>query len=194
MKSELEITEKQWDFIEKKYGNLLHTISQKITGDYSYSKEDFVQELYISVIDAIDSFKRQGTNKEIEDFLYTPGFGKYLKTTLWNKKNKIGKKIKTYYKINRDVIPITLDSDDGIQYIQVESKNQQSIEDSLNLYKGKLTEEEENIVEEIIKSPNVLYSGGILCYRKLSKKTGISTFLLKKIVKSIEEKMEKMYE
>lgn len=187
----IELTKDQWAFINKEYGKLMHTITSKISGDYSFSREDYLQDLYITVIDAVEGFLKQGCNGSVEDFLDTPGFRKYIKTALWHKKGNIGKRISQRYNITRDTVPIHLETEEGVKCIQIVQKNSQMGDDLYFDFFGKMSEDEERVVKVIVENPSVLLKSGLLDSARVARTLGYSIFKLNKIVEGLEYKLNK---
>ena len=101
MKRKYTITNKQVEQIKKSYGNLIYAISYRIGGDaVTNSFDDSVQDLYMAAMDACEVYGEK-TGKDFEEFFGTEEFGKYIKSTLWNKKNNTGKKITQKKNINQ---------------------------------------------------------------------------------------------
>lgn len=90
-----EIEDKHIKRIEELYSGLMWTISYKIGGDrIRFDFDDCFQELRIAAMEALITFRRnQYPELEYDDILEMRGFDAYVKTCLWNRKNKIGKEI-----------------------------------------------------------------------------------------------------
>tara|TARA_R110001583_G_scaffold148164_1_gene300123 strand:- start:206 stop:757 length:552 start_codon:yes stop_codon:yes gene_type:complete len=83
----------QWEWLEEKYGKLLHHIAYRIGGDcVTNDHDDSYQELSIAMIDTVRMFDKTATT-EFDTYKTTTHFDKYLKTVLWNRKNNLGSKI-----------------------------------------------------------------------------------------------------
>lgn len=74
------------EFINQKFGKLIHKAASKIYNGYTV--EDYVQELLVVCYKAISSYEAQGSNGTFDDFKDTPGFSKYVKTSIWNHQKK----------------------------------------------------------------------------------------------------------
>ena len=82
------ITDSQLELIKKKYEKLMYAVSYRIGGDRVLSSlEDSMQDLYMSAFDACEAYGRK-TGLDFDEFFDTVEFDKYIKSTLWNKKNK----------------------------------------------------------------------------------------------------------
>ena len=93
----------KWDFLQRKYINLMYKIARFIGLDMiALSFEDSVQELQMTMVETVETFKKNKLliaikegkiNKNaVDDYSFVENwvFDKYLKTALWNKKNKLG--------------------------------------------------------------------------------------------------------
>ena len=101
------ITNDQWELIDEKYGKLLTTICSKISGDAAIANfDDNLQDLLLAAMEAVAGFARK-EDKPFEEFFDTLGFHKYIKTCLWNLKNKKGSRITKRYNINKNTVDIT---------------------------------------------------------------------------------------
>ena len=87
------ITDKEWEMVEEKYRGLIYMIAHRIGGDkITNDFDDSVQEISLSAMDAIRTYKKKTTDS-FEVFFATKDFDKYIKTCLWNSKNSNGIKI-----------------------------------------------------------------------------------------------------
>ena len=101
MKNDYTVNNDDIEEIRTKYGKLIYSIAYRIGGDaVTNSWEDSVQELYISAMDACEAFGRK-SGKEFKEYFSTREFDKYIKSTLWNKKNNLGKHITRKKNVNR---------------------------------------------------------------------------------------------
>ena len=104
------LTYDQWEWLEEKYGRLLHHIAYRIGGDSITNDHDAsYQELSIAMMDTVEIFDKHpdyGGGKKggsFEEYKNTPYFDKYLKTVLWNRKNNLGGKIVKRTPLRRQV-------------------------------------------------------------------------------------------
>lgn len=87
------LTYDQWQWLEEKYGKLLHHIAYRIGLDpITYDHDDSYQELCIAMMDTVKMFNKTAT-LTFEEYKDTKHFDKYLKTVLWNRKNCMGQRI-----------------------------------------------------------------------------------------------------
>lgn len=93
----------QWDWLEEKYGKLLHHIAYRIGGDsVTNDHDDSYQELSIAMMDTVAMFDKK-SKEPFEKYKNTVFFDKYLKTVLWNRKNCLGNKIMRREPLRRQV-------------------------------------------------------------------------------------------
>lgn len=98
------LDDKRLAILLDKYGNLLHTIANKISGDPSRDHDDYYQELVMEFIPAIQGFETKVRNglvrgyesnvqANFEEYVTWKPFDQYVKTVLWYYKNRIGVRI-----------------------------------------------------------------------------------------------------
>ena len=82
-----KLSNEDWKYLEKKYGNLLRYIANGIFGDApAHSKEDSYSDLCVSVINAVNGYAKR-EKQDFKEFKDKPKFIAYLKTSLWNTQN-----------------------------------------------------------------------------------------------------------
>lgn len=175
----------------------MHKIAHSISGDYAIEHEDCVQALWIAVIDAIDGFTRQkdGINGAIEDFINTKGFDQYIKTVLWNCKNKCGADIKKKYSIQRDVVPIISNphkGEDNEYHIEPVDDSQNWIvtgETIFNDWKDSLTNDERRMVSTILNNPDSVTEDGKIILKVLAKELDIPYHKIYATYSSLKQKL-----
>jgi len=87
------LTYDEWEWLEEKYGKLLHHIAYRIGLDpITHDHDDSYQELCIAMMDTVAMFEKTAT-VPFEEYKETVHFDRYLKTVLWNRKNCLGQKI-----------------------------------------------------------------------------------------------------
>jgi len=173
------MNQEQYQFIQEKYGNLIHMIAQKINGDVARcDPDDNVQDLWISALEAIKGYEAQdnGKNGKFEDFKDTKGFDKYIKTCLWHKKGKKGsdvtKKLKitsTFSVDNRD--PVMHDEILLLDVVDPKIVNMNIADNVLEDIRVKLLPQEKLIVENILQNPDCLKDNGRVNIAKLCRVT-----------------------
>jgi len=88
------LTSEQWNAIEQKYGKLMYTICNHISGDHALcSVEDLRADLNIIAIEAVETFRKKDTQSSFDEFFNSKGFDRYIKSCLWNYKANRGSKI-----------------------------------------------------------------------------------------------------
>ena len=106
------LTNEQFEYLKEKYGRLISKAARTVKSDQVlHSPQDCEQELYIAMFDAVEGFKKKTSLPE-EDFLESELFGKYLKTSIWNRKNTLGSKVSKNYDLNH-ALPINEELLDG---------------------------------------------------------------------------------
>lgn len=182
------MTNEEYRFLEEKYGKLIYKISHMVTGDVgSCSVSDNVQELWLAADTAIDGYKRQndGANGTFDDFKDTKGFDKYIKTVLWNNKNKRGVKA-SKHKDFFEEIPV--DESDKILDIPDDTVAPSSTFSPFSVVK--LTAEEQQALDLMLEYPSMIKpSGGVDC-TKLARKMNTYWKRAHHLVESIQAKME----
>tara|TARA_R110000751_G_scaffold56832_3_gene120942 strand:+ start:160 stop:714 length:555 start_codon:yes stop_codon:yes gene_type:complete len=98
-----KLTYDEWEWLEEKYGKLLHHIAYRIGLDpITNDHDDSYQELSIAMMDTVAMFDKTAT-VPFEEYKDTTHFDKYLKTVLWNRKNCLGSKIVRRAPLRRQV-------------------------------------------------------------------------------------------
>ena len=170
------MTHEQYEFIQKKYGNLIYMIAHHISGDNATSDiEDNVQDLWLSVCDSIRWFEQQnnGANGDFETFKNTKGFDQYIKTCLWHKKAKKGLNITKKQEITRTIsISGESDTNDDMILMDIHDPKATSInlhDDVLEDIRIKLTKDEKDIVKHIINNPDCVKDNGTVNISQICK-------------------------
>ena len=175
------ITEKQWELIDEKYGRLLSTICTKISGDVAISSfDDNLQDLRIAAMEAVVGFsKKEG--KPFEDFWGSTGFNKYMKTCLWNLKNKKGGK---RYHIHKNTVDITKYSD--ILIADSQDSSSVSFDSVFDKEKHRFNDDQKQAIKIVADNPNLVKPSGKINIKQLSREIGYCSAKTRKIVKSIK--------
>jgi hypothetical protein len=178
------ITNEQWELIDIKYGKLLTTICSKISGDNAIANfDDNLQDLRMACMDAVSGFSRK-ENKPFEEFWGTAGFHKYMKTCLWNLKNKKGSRISKRYNINKNTVDIVEYSD-----ILVADSHDTSTtyhESYFDTQKAKLGDEQKEVVSILVDNPDYVKPNGRINVRRLSQEIGSCPAKTRRILDSIK--------
>lgn len=104
MKSNLPpLTQEEWEILDKYFGNLLRYTCIRINGDLILAdNEDLLQDLRITLIESVEAYLRMidreyGENVTFsqawDDSYYRVQLIKYVKTCIFNSKNKKGKRL-----------------------------------------------------------------------------------------------------
>lgn len=178
------ITNEQWELIDEKYGKLLTTICSKISGDIAIANfDDNLQDLRMAAMDAVAGFARK-EDKAFDDFWGTIGFNKYMKTCLWNLKNKKGARISKRYNINKNTVDITEYSD---ILLSADSDTSGVSCDSLfDEVTCKLSEEQIKVITVATDHPEYMKPSGRLNITKLSKELGCCSAKTRKLLSQIK--------
>ena len=182
------ITDEQWELIDKKYGKLLTTICTKISGDRAIANfDDNLQDLRLAAMDAVRGFSRK-EDKPFEEFWDTIGFNKYMKTCLWNLKNKKGARISKRYNINKNTVDIC----EYEEILEAENHDLSTIpQDSFfDIHKGKLEEEQKQAVSILVDHPEYIKPNGRINVRRLSQELDCCPAKARKILNSIKTRLD----
>ncbi len=180
------ITNEQAEQVKVKYGRLIATIALNISGDELIaSYDDNVQDLWMSVFEAIEGFKKQnnGKNGKFNDFWGSEGFDKYIKTCLWTKKSNKGGRI-TRNKFIRSVVSIH----DDEKFKDIPDKEKTKVIVPPVLF-SILDDYEKEVVECILENEKSIKKNGKINIKIISNDLGISWPSAKKIIDSIGEKI-----
>jgi hypothetical protein len=170
------MNQEQYDFIQKKYGNLIYSIAHHISGDNATADiEDNVQDLWLSVCDAIRWFEQQnhGANGSFETFKNTKGFDQYIKTCLWHKKAKKGTSITKKQVITR---AISIDGDSNndndphlMDVCDPKASNINLHDEVLEDIRIKMTPDEKQIIQHILNNPDCMKDNGTVNISQIAK-------------------------
>jgi|TARA_A100000172_G_scaffold72790_1_gene54075 hypothetical protein len=182
------ITNEQWELIDHKYGKLLTTICSKISGDNAIANfDDNLQDLRIATIDAVSGFAKK-ENQRFEEFWGTSGFNKYMKTCLWNLKNKKGARISKRYAINKNTVDVTEYSD--ILVAENHESSSTGVENLFDLIGDKLNEDQMKTVKVIVDHPEYIKTNGKVNITKVATSVGFCTTKTRKVVGQIKNKLQ----
>jgi len=89
----ISLTAEDWLLFENKYKRLMHTISRQVSGDcITCDPEDNYSDLCVTAIGAINTYSKK-MQIPFKSIIETVEFSKYIKSCLWNCKNKKGSTI-----------------------------------------------------------------------------------------------------
>ena len=182
------ITDEQWQLIDEKYGKLLPTICTKISGDAAIAAfDDNLQDLRIACMEAVSGFSRK-ESKPFEEFWGTAGFNKYMKTCLWNLKNKKGARITKRYAINKNTVDVTEYADILVaeNHDTSSSVGDETIWDT---HGSKLGEEQKKVVSILMNNPKFIKPNGRVNIRRVSQEMECCPAKTRKILDSIKKSL-----
>jgi|TARA_R110001599_G_C12102919_1_gene647202 hypothetical protein len=182
------ITNDQWELIDEKYGKLLTTICTRISGDMAIATfDDNLQDLRIAALDAVQGFaKKEG--KSFSEFWGTSGFNKYMKTCLWNLKNKKGARISKRYNINKNTVDITEFSE--ILVSNDHDSSGVSTESVFDQVRASFSEDQRDAINIMSKHPEYIKPNGKVNVSKLSTELGYCVAKTRKIMDEIRNKLK----
>lgn len=178
------ITDKQWELIDKKYGKLLTTICTKISGDTAIANfDDNLQDLRLAAMDAVAGFSKK-EEKAFDDFWGTTGFNKYMKTCLWNLKNKKGARISKRYAIHKNTVDVTEYAD--ILIAENHDSSNTAAESFLEDNAHNFNDDQKDAINTVMNNPHLVKPNGKVNIRRLSKEMGYCSAKIRKILDSIK--------
>jgi len=181
------ITASQWELIDEKYGKLLTTICTKISGDVAISGfDDNLQDLRIAAMEAVEGFSRK-EGKPFDEFWDTVGFNKYMKTCLWNLKNKKGGRISKRYNINKNTVDVTEYSE--ILVADSQDASSVSFDTFFEAEKHKFSEDQKRVINIAASNPDFVKPSGKINVRRLSQELGFCAAKTRKLLNSIKAKL-----
>lgn len=185
------MNELEYKFIEKEVGNLISMISHRITGDRGVcSWEDNRQDLWVAAIAAVDGYKRQnnGANGSFEEFKDSKGFKAYLKTVLWNGKNKKGIKATKHKEVFNSSVSIQEHGE--ILNISKDVDSPEPIESFGDKYFKTLDADEAKALDIIVNNPRMITPSGKVDCAKLSRSMNTYWDKARSIIDSLKGKMD----
>lgn len=185
------LTEKEFSFLREKYEKLMYKISRRISGDKAIASiDDNMQDLWIALMEAVGGFEKQnnGANGSIEEFINTEGFNKYLKTCLWHTKSSKGKAITK----KAPILENTVDVFEFHEALGLAEEQAPVAEFNLSheQFKGKLTSDENAIVQAVLSDPNLIWESGKVNVTALSKTIGKPGHQIRKILAEMSVKLK----
>ncbi len=181
------ITNEQWELIDEKYGKLLTTICTKISGDMAIATfDDNLQDLRMAAIEAVNGFARK-EGKPFDEFWGTTGFNKYMKTCLWNLKNKKGSRISKRYHIHKNTVDVT--EYDEILVSHDHDSSGASTESIFEQVGAEFNDEQTNAINVMSNHPEYIKPSGKVNISKLSTELGFCPAKTRKILAEIKNKI-----
>ncbi len=177
-----KLTDEDWEWIEKKYGSLLHHIAYRVGGDpITYDHDDSYQELVIAVLDTVRTFDST-TGQKFQEYKDSKHFDKYLKTVLWNRKNNMGSKIVKREPLRRQV---TIDDD------LLADKVHLPCESFVPFGNEDFTEAERTMIDEILHDPKIVKPNGKFNISRVCRNLDITKNDAKRLINRLQHKLEK---
>mgnify|MGYP003124850412 CR=1 FL=1 len=174
------ITNEDWEWLEEKYGKLLHHIGYRIGGDsITNDHDDSYQNLCIAVMDTINTFDKT-QNVPFSEYKETAHFDKYLKTVLWNRKNNLGTKIQRREPLRRQVT---------INEQLVKDKVNNPVESFEPFGVEELDADVREIINEISLDGKIIKQGKGLNVSRLCRNTGKSKSQIKYAIDKLKKNL-----
>ena len=181
------IDDNQWVKYETKYGRLMHKISRSISGDEVIAAvEDNYGDLCIAALDSIKGFTKK-TGLSFDEMFGTKLFDQYTKTCLWHVKGNKGSKITKKYPITKH--KVSLYDHPEVFSLSGEDTNSVDAEEFLTALSSGFTQLEKNVVSTIVQNPDCIGKEGRIIFSRISHHIGHSTYLVKKALSSLENKL-----
>ena len=178
----------QWTKYETKYGKLMHKISRSISGDEVIAAlEDNYGDLCIAALDSIKGFNKK-TGLSFDEMFGTKLFDQYTKTCLWHVKGNKGSKITKKYPVTKHTV--SLYDHPEVFSLSGEENNSADAEDFLTVLSDGFTKLEKKVVSVIVQNPEIINDKGRVILSRVSNLAGSSTYLVKKAIDSIENKLK----
>jgi len=174
--------------LRERYEDLMFYISARISGDVgSASPEDNVQELWVSLMSAVETFGRLNGYDSYEEFKDDSSWNKYAKTALWNSKNSRGKRISKKYNITRD----TVSTHGNEEVLQMADAAPDCLDTNMYIEElsGRLGYDEICTVRAILENPGYVKANGKLNRLAIGKDMGWTWAETDKVLNSLSEKL-----
>ena len=194
----ISLTEKQWALYEERYGKLMHTIANKISGDDAIANhEDNYSDLCVAALESIEGFKKK-TGEDFDQAINNKLFDQYTKTVLWNRKAKKGipltKKMEFRNKHFSIDCPLSMGDDMNLSE-RIEDHKAQYDASAVDLedFTNEQPEDVKSVINAILKNPGILAKDGSINHSALRSSTGLSVHFTNKAVKKLKQSIRKNY-
>ena len=211
----MSIPPDKWNYLQDKYKGLMYKVATHVGLDSAvYSIPDVMQELQIILLEATETFKKNRlplviadpTNSLTEDkaknygYIYASAYHTYIKTSLWHRKDTIGKGISAKKEI-RNNIPITTESESYLlRPKQLPKTLNESLEflgliESPNLKFDieNLGKKEKELVNLILVDPSIVRTNGSFTYKYISEKLKTTEPNIKIMLNIIRKQLQHGY-
>jgi len=183
----LTIPDWWWDQYLKKYERLMYKISHMISGDPTIcSIEDNFGDLCVAAIESVEGFIKK-TKRPLESLLTDKQFDQYTKTCLWKRKARKGLDIEKKRPI-RKCVPLKKESDTGeeldLEFSSIACKGPSFSDiDIKDIFK--MTEQNKEVLDIIVKNPSVLKMNGTLNFVEIGRILDVSSMTAAARVKKL---------
>jgi len=173
----LTIPDWWWDQYLKKYERLMYKIAHMISGDPTIcSIEDNFGDLCVAAIESVEGFIKK-TKRPLESLLTDKQFDQYTKTCLWKRKARKGLDIEKKRPI-RKCVPLKKESDTGeeldLEFSSIACKGPSFSDiDIKDIFK--MTEQNKEVLDIIVKNPSVLKMNGTLNFVEIGRILDVSS-------------------
>jgi hypothetical protein len=183
----LTIPDWWWDQYLKKYERLMYKISHMISGDPTIcSIEDNFGDLCVAAIESVEGFIKK-TKRPLDTLLKDKQFDQYTKTCLWKRKARKGLDIEKKRPI-RKCVPLKKESDTGeeldLEFSSIACKGPSFSDiDIKDIFK--MTEQNKEVLDIIVKNPSVLKMNGTLNFVEIGRILDVSSMTAAARVKKL---------
>jgi len=190
-----QVTNEQWTRYEEKYGKLMHSISQKISGDaMTAAPEDNYSELCIAALESINGFSKK-TGMGFNEAFDTKLFDQYTKTVLWNRKAKKGiplSKKMEFRKKNKSLeSPLFSDSDHSLANILEDPRSHIDVSSvDFNEFMKDQNSDVKTVMNAILKDPSLLSKQGFIRTSAICRSTTLSIHFVNQAVEKLKSIMK----
>lgn len=194
MTKQYTLTNEQFIALQDKYEKLIWKIASKIGGDrQANGVEDNFQEVSCAAVEATESFLKKNS-LQFDEAIEQEGFDKYIKTVMWNRKNRIGAKLSKRFgitnttSIERHLMPEWMKPDKKMESADLEPAS--SIEVSSMFSDIEFNEVAQNILDYILNDPKAHHSAsGKLNFIRMERKLGLTRRQLDSAMESLRIKL-----
>lgn len=194
----MDLTEDQWNKFHSEFGDLIHYISRRISGDKMIcSHEDNVSDLQLIALEATAYYLKK-VSTTFDEAIGTKEYQSYIKTSLWNMKNKKGAKISrrkgkcTMFSLDYD---ITGEGSPNTGQWAVDTKSVSSIQSGEYLADQLLPDQVDpnvaKVLKVIVNDPSTVDGQGRLVITKVREASGLSIHFNDKAITSLENILRK---
>ena len=183
----LTIPDWWWDQYLKRYERLMYKIAHMISGDPTIcSIEDNFGDLCVAAIESVEGFIKK-TKRPLENLLNDKQFDQYTKTCLWKRKARKGLDIEKKRPI-RKCVPLKKESDTGeeldLEFSSIACKGPSFSDiDIKDIFK--MTEQNKEVLDIIVKNPSVFKMNGTLNFVEIGRILDVSSMTAAARVKKL---------